>query len=242
MPLLIVQFTKCSGIWPLIEASKCIANTRWMLSEVQSAVGIASRARVSTLSAPPPGSLASDCRTEQYKVRRTLFRSAGTTRGIRALGKAGIKVGGCVVLVTLRHISVSVFLPTGSVVPPNVSLHASAVNCISALLEIYLCSCHGVMKWILLDFQARLQHNYFSEVLKKKKKNLGASLPPCPRPMLGAPPPMWSWGCNRILACSSPAGQLNSDHKEEKQFYSSAHSWFSALMNLEEILGHNIDG
>lgn len=115
-----------------------------MLSEVQSAAGIASRARALTLSAPPPASLASDRRTEQCQVRRTLFRSAGATGGIR--GKAGIKVGGCVVLVTLRHISVHVLLPTGSVVPPNVSLHASAVNCISALLEIYLCSCHGVMK------------------------------------------------------------------------------------------------
>lgn len=117
-----------------------------MLSEVQSAAGVASRARALTLPAPPPASPASDCRTEEYKVRRTLFRSAGAAGGVRALGRAGIKVGGCVVLVTLRRISVHVLLPTGSVVPPNVSLHASAVNCISALLEMYLCSCHGVMK------------------------------------------------------------------------------------------------
>lgn len=57
MPSLIVQFTKCSGIWLLTEASECITNMGPMLSEVQPAAAIASHAHILHLA--PPASLAS---------------------------------------------------------------------------------------------------------------------------------------------------------------------------------------
>lgn len=61
MPLLIVQFTKCSGISLLIEARKCIINMKRMLGEVQSTVGIASHGDIFHLTFLNTGSMSIWC-------------------------------------------------------------------------------------------------------------------------------------------------------------------------------------